>query len=116
VGPYWIDPDASHEELEAWREQLQAELRDLAWVQFQELSRRPLSAPPRGFPADWKPRWAPGQLGIPIGPYDLQLERLPPWATELPTGLPAGLPERPDPRPAPPPSGARDDRAYSQRR
>ncbi|MGE0707380.1 MAG: lysophospholipid acyltransferase family protein [Planctomycetota bacterium] len=77
VGPYWIAPDASAEELERFRLHIERELLDLAELTFQEVD-------PRGdrglFPPDFVPRWTAEQRGIPSGPHDLKLDDPPPWA------------------------------------
>ncbi|MCA8920195.1 MAG: DUF374 domain-containing protein [Planctomycetes bacterium] len=81
VGPYWVSPEASDAALGALREHLQLELLELAERSLRCCAGDP--GPPRareGFPAGWQPRWAPGQRGVPCGPYDLRFEQPPPWA------------------------------------
>lgn len=85
LGPYWVPPDAGDEELEALRAHLEHELQELADHSLRRCEgERAERAPRPGFPEGWEPRWAPGQLGQPYGPHDLDPERPPPWAKRNP--------------------------------
>lgn len=92
IGPYWVAPETSDEELLEIRDHIQAELLELT-----ELSLRRCegdSGPARareGFPEGWSPRWAPGQFGLPYGPHDLRLERPPAWARRRQLAEPCGI-------------------------
>jgi hypothetical protein len=82
VGPYWVRKDGGSEELKGAAEHLQAELRDLAHVSYQELEGRPYGQRPDGFPEDWKPRWQPATPhGLKRTSWDLDPENPPPWAS-----------------------------------
>jgi hypothetical protein len=88
TGPYWIAPDADDDALEAFRRHLQNELLELTERVYAELGAERLRRRRWGFPPGWQPRWAPGQLGQPHRPHDLDLEHPPPWA-HRPGGTPA---------------------------
>ena len=77
TGPYWIAPDADEEEREVFRKHIENELLEMT-VRAKSLTGE--DAIPDGFPAGWRSRWAPDQLGAPHGPYDLDLDHPPPWA------------------------------------
>jgi lysophospholipid acyltransferase (LPLAT)-like uncharacterized protein len=77
-GPYWIAPDADDAMCEAFRAHLENELLELAARVAVELDGD--HGPYWGFPPGWTPRWAPGRLGAPYGPYDLDPEHPPEWA------------------------------------
>jgi lysophospholipid acyltransferase (LPLAT)-like uncharacterized protein len=77
-GPYWITPDADEAECEAFRRHVENELLELTARVALELENDP--GPHWGFPPGWTPSWAPGRLGIPYGPHDLDPENPPPWA------------------------------------
>jgi lysophospholipid acyltransferase (LPLAT)-like uncharacterized protein len=77
-GPYWITPGADETTSEAVRRHLESELLELTARVAVELEGD--YGPYWGFPPGWTPRWAPGQLGIPYGPHDLDPENPPPWA------------------------------------
>ncbi|MEZ6189426.1 MAG: DUF374 domain-containing protein [Planctomycetota bacterium] len=76
IGPYWVPPETSDEELRAIRDHLEAELIELADRSLTHAGdvRRP------SFPAGWEPRWAEGQVGLPYGPHDLRVSQPPAWA------------------------------------
>ncbi len=78
-GPYWIPPDADERMLREFIAHLEAELLDLTARTYAEQGGAPSGAY-RDFPPGWRPRWAPGTLGRPFGPYDLDLDHPPPWA------------------------------------
>lgn len=77
VGPYWVAPETTDAELHALRDHLELDLLELA-----DHGARWLGRPHdrRGFPDGWRPRWAPGRLGVPFGPHDLRPDDPPPWA------------------------------------
>jgi lysophospholipid acyltransferase (LPLAT)-like uncharacterized protein len=77
-GPYWIAPDADEAACEAIRTHLESELLELTARVAVELMGD--HGPYWGFPPGWKPLWAPGQIGTPYGPHDLDPENPPPWA------------------------------------
>ncbi len=77
-GPYWIAPDADEAAVEALRRHLESELLELTARVAETLEED--RGPYRGFPPAWTPQWAPGQLGIPYGPHDLDPEHPPSWA------------------------------------
>ncbi|MCA8926066.1 MAG: DUF374 domain-containing protein [Planctomycetes bacterium] len=79
VGPYWIAPDSSMEELERFTRHMEEELLECCYraeravgVERPECS----SMAPEG----WEPRWRIGQLGRKFGPHDLDPDNPPPWA------------------------------------
>lgn len=81
IGPYWIDPECSDAEFDAAWKHLEADLLELAEQSMRWFGPRHLRPKaPEGFPAGWAPRWAPGQMGIPLGPHDLRPEDPPPYA------------------------------------
>jgi hypothetical protein len=77
-GPYWIAPDADEAACEAFRAHLENELRELTARVAVALEDD--HGPYRSFPPGWTPRWAPGRLGTPYGPHDLDPENPPAWA------------------------------------
>jgi hypothetical protein len=85
VGPYWIEPDADSERLNAFNAHLEAELLDLTWAVARDLD--PKAKLPAGFPPGWTPRWpadaaaCPSLAGIPFGPFDLRPQDAPPWVS-----------------------------------
>ena len=81
IGPFWIDPDSSPEQLEEAHRHIERELLELAARSEQHLTRAtgPLT-PLRDFPEDWLPRWPDGEFGEPLGARDLQAEDPPSWA------------------------------------
>ncbi|RME71646.1 MAG: DUF374 domain-containing protein [Planctomycetota bacterium] len=78
VGPYWIDPDAGPEELEAFRAHLERELQELCYWSRRLLDRT--GHVPPGFPPGWRPRWRADRWGIARTPWDLDPDNVPPWA------------------------------------
>jgi lysophospholipid acyltransferase (LPLAT)-like uncharacterized protein len=85
AGPYWIPPDADAEALEAFRAHLERELLDLTARSYAIVGRPAEEAGRRwGFPENWRPRWAPDQVGSKHGPYDLDPDHPPPWAPRAP--------------------------------
>ncbi len=77
-GPYWIAPDADEATVETVRQHLERELLDLTARVAETLSGD--RGPYVGFPPGWTASWAPGQIGIPRDPHDLDAENPPPWA------------------------------------
>jgi hypothetical protein len=88
VGPYWIAPDCSKEELEEVCRHLELELYDLTYLSIRIFRAHPHAGGPRGFPRGWKRRWKPGQVGVPRTPHDLRPDDPPPWA---PVRTPEGI-------------------------
>ncbi|MEZ6185021.1 MAG: DUF374 domain-containing protein [Planctomycetota bacterium] len=79
VGPYWIDPQASAEELERFCRHLEEELLECCYRAERAVGiEHPdcLELAPEG----WTPRWAIGQIGRKFGPHDLDPDNPPPWA------------------------------------
>jgi lysophospholipid acyltransferase (LPLAT)-like uncharacterized protein len=86
AGPYWIPPDADEETVEAFRLHIENELLELTYRSLLAIgSRGREKSPPRGFPPGWRPRWPAHRLGARFGPFDLDLDRPPPWAHCLAT-------------------------------
>lgn len=79
VGPYWIPPDCTADELEQRREHLERELQELCALSHRRLDGT--DAPPPGFPEGWRPRWTADRRGVPFGPHDLRPDAPPPWAS-----------------------------------
>jgi lysophospholipid acyltransferase (LPLAT)-like uncharacterized protein len=81
LGPYWVPPETTDEELLVIRDHLELELLELAehsMRQFEGADSTPRARP--GFPQGWEPRWPTGQVGLPHGPHDLRPDSPPPWA------------------------------------
>lgn len=81
IGPYWVAPDTSDEDLLKIRNHLQLELVELAEHSLRFFEGK--DAEPRsrtGFPDGWAPRWAKDQVGLPYSPHDLEPNNPPPWA------------------------------------
>ena len=82
IGPYWIEPDATPERVEAIRQHLELELLELCAESYRRVDGRKAEGKlPRGFPAGWKPRWPEGTRGLPLGPHDLKPDEPPAWAS-----------------------------------
>ena len=81
IGPFWIPPETTDEELLKIRDHLELELLELAEHSMRH-SESPHVQPHwrAGFPKGWKPRWAAGQVGLPFGPHDLKPDSPPAWA------------------------------------
>ena len=80
VGPYWLAPEASTAEVEATRAHLERELLDLCYRCNEVVAGRAQPVPV-GFPAGWRPRWAPGGFGLRRREFDLDPDRPPRFAT-----------------------------------
>lgn len=88
VGPYWIEPGADDQELEATARHLEAELLDLCALSHRDMDAIEGGAQP-GYPAGWTPRWPPSwdaapshALGIKRTDLDLRPLSTPPsWAS-----------------------------------
>jgi lysophospholipid acyltransferase (LPLAT)-like uncharacterized protein len=80
IGPYWIDPEADDDELEACRAFLEEELLELNYWTEVEVGALLPGEVPDGYPADWRPRWTPGDPGLRRIPHDLRADAPPPWA------------------------------------
>ncbi|RMG13745.1 MAG: DUF374 domain-containing protein [Planctomycetota bacterium] len=80
LGPYWIAPDASPEEVKACRAHVESELLELAYLTALEVGDLEPGALPVNFPPDWRSRWVPGSPGLRRTPWDLRPESPPPWA------------------------------------
>jgi lysophospholipid acyltransferase (LPLAT)-like uncharacterized protein len=93
IGPYWVPPDTTDEELQKIRAHLELELLELAEHSMRHFE--DADAPPRrreGFPEDWAPRWPAGTVGLPYGPNDLERDAPPSWARRPePPGLDSNL-------------------------
>lgn len=79
VGPYWIDPDSSAEEVERFTRHLEEELLECCYRAEREVGiEHPdcLAQAPEG----WVPRWRIGSIGRKFGPHDLDPLNPPPWA------------------------------------
>jgi len=84
AGPYWIAPDADEETAEAFRLHIENELLELTHRAYVAMGGAEPAESRWGFPPQWQPRWQEGQLGAPFGPFDLDLDRPPPWANRAP--------------------------------
>lgn len=80
VGPYWVPPDSTPDDLERLREHLELELLDLCALSYKLVDGADVVPP--GFPGGWTPRWSEGVRGLPFGPHDLQYDAPPPWASQ----------------------------------
>jgi hypothetical protein len=79
-GPYWVEPGADEQGLEAFRIHLERELFELVEQAYAALDLRPEDDSRWGFPPGWAPRWTAGEVGHKHGPYDLDIDHPPPWA------------------------------------
>ena len=62
AGPYFVDPEANKEQVEAFRKELENELLELCnWVHDYLGEEAPSGGRPN-FPAGWTPSWTPGAL------------------------------------------------------
>ena len=86
AGPYWIPPDADEETVEAFRLHIENELLELTYRSFLAIGSRSRAKSLWGFPPGWRPRWPFHRLGTRFGPFDLDLDRPPPWAHCVATG------------------------------
>ena len=87
AGPYWIPPDADAATEEAFRRHVENELLELTYRSFLAINSRRRAKELWGFPPGWKPRWPAHRLGERHGPFDLDLDRPPPWAhSAIPEG------------------------------
>jgi lysophospholipid acyltransferase (LPLAT)-like uncharacterized protein len=83
VGPYWIDPEGSEEDMEQACRHLEHELLELAehcYRRFEGSDSEPRWR--EGFPEGWEPRWSPDRLGTPLGPHDLRPDDPPAYANQ----------------------------------
>jgi lysophospholipid acyltransferase (LPLAT)-like uncharacterized protein len=80
AGPYWIPPDADEETIEAFRAHVENELLELTYRNYVTSGSRSRAKSLWGFPPGWKPNWPAHRLGVRFGPFDLDLDRPPPWA------------------------------------
>lgn len=84
IGPYWIDPDCSDEAFDHFCDHIQKELLNLANHVDRALHKNvPSDHIHNDFPGEWTGNdWQKNTIGHPLGPWDLQTEQTPPWATQ----------------------------------